>query len=676
MSTVVKDLGAVSAYAYAVEKGYTGTEAEFAELMADYAEVGQRAEDAANSALESKTAAQTAATTATNKASEAATSAQTATTKAGEATTAAGTATTAKNDAVAAKTAAETAQGKAEDAQAAAESVAESIPSDYSQLSEDVSDLKEDLSEVSAVDYLDIFVETTDTYISINGTETSGSYHGSRDVLKGETYKIKSSAGPSVRPYVFMVNGQVVDYYEPAEAWGTKHDYDITFTAPSDGILYINTTSYTYIGLKRVDVVSSSQANVNENTKKINDFSTVYESVNLFDASQYNLGFKRNNGVVSTDESFCYTKPIYLEAGSYLYPSTQSLFGNNDKVYLTDEWGVNISASASDYQINADVIGAVTQAGKYNSRDIKKFTLTGAHYVCINIGKVVVSDTPTAPQLSNFMLIAGSTVDDYPMYIQGVGVQQRIKYNLLNALSGLHYKVAIFDGDSISAGASVGSTDPTYRYGWGGRIGKANDMNWRNLSVSGGVITSALNSALTGKHSVVDTIDTIYASYPDLDYYIFEGGTNDADLLGNAIADPTILGTFSETDFSGSYDITTFTGAMETICSKAINYWKGKRIGYVVAPKMGYRTTSWDANTVNRRAYFERAMKVCEKWGVPYINLWDGCYLNPANPSCYDRSLTTEENIAQGYLYVDGQHLTAKGYDYISPIIEAWMKTL
>lgn len=89
MSTVVKDLGAVSAYAYAVEKGYTGTEAEFAELMADYAEVGQRAEDAADSALESKTAAQTAATTATNKASEATTAATTATNKAAEAQAAA-----------------------------------------------------------------------------------------------------------------------------------------------------------------------------------------------------------------------------------------------------------------------------------------------------------------------------------------------------------------------------------------------------------------------------------------------------------------------------------------------------------------------------------------------------------------------------------------------------------
>ena len=45
-----KFIGDVSAYAYAVSKGYTGTEEEFAELMADYAEVGQRAEDAADRA--------------------------------------------------------------------------------------------------------------------------------------------------------------------------------------------------------------------------------------------------------------------------------------------------------------------------------------------------------------------------------------------------------------------------------------------------------------------------------------------------------------------------------------------------------------------------------------------------------------------------------------------------
>ena len=37
MSTVVKDLGPVTAYAYAVAGGYTGTEEEFTELLGDLA---------------------------------------------------------------------------------------------------------------------------------------------------------------------------------------------------------------------------------------------------------------------------------------------------------------------------------------------------------------------------------------------------------------------------------------------------------------------------------------------------------------------------------------------------------------------------------------------------------------------------------------------------------------
>lgn len=36
---IQKDLGIVTAYAYAVSKGYTGTEEEYAKLMADYATV-------------------------------------------------------------------------------------------------------------------------------------------------------------------------------------------------------------------------------------------------------------------------------------------------------------------------------------------------------------------------------------------------------------------------------------------------------------------------------------------------------------------------------------------------------------------------------------------------------------------------------------------------------------
>ena len=144
-------IGNVSAYAYAVSKGYTGTEEEFAELMASYAEVGQTAVDAAESASASATAsAQSAsqasaseqgceravldatsaaaiararadeasgyAQTASTKASEAVGCVETATQKATESAQSASQALGYKNDAESAKNASQTAQGLAESA--------------------------------------------------------------------------------------------------------------------------------------------------------------------------------------------------------------------------------------------------------------------------------------------------------------------------------------------------------------------------------------------------------------------------------------------------------------------------------------------------------------------------------------------------------------------------------
>lgn len=61
---ITKDLGMVTAYAYAVSKGYTGTEEKFAELMASYASVAQEAVDAALAAAHSAQAAEFARDTA------------------------------------------------------------------------------------------------------------------------------------------------------------------------------------------------------------------------------------------------------------------------------------------------------------------------------------------------------------------------------------------------------------------------------------------------------------------------------------------------------------------------------------------------------------------------------------------------------------------------------------
>ena len=130
---VIKDLGAVTAYAAAVEGGYTGTKAEFETLMASYATVAEEAAESAESASQSASAASASAQTATTKASEASTSAtqasasatsasqsaQTATTKASEASASASTAGTKASEASASAT---TASTKASEASASATS--------------------------------------------------------------------------------------------------------------------------------------------------------------------------------------------------------------------------------------------------------------------------------------------------------------------------------------------------------------------------------------------------------------------------------------------------------------------------------------------------------------------------------------------------------------------------
>ena len=185
-------IGDISAYAYAVEKGYTGTEEEFAELMASYAEVGQTAVNAANTAktkageakasadaaAESKSASAASATRAENKAGEAEQSAgaasekaqatsidaETARRMAEQAAASAGTAAghaanaksdadaaalskagaeTAKTDAEAAKNGAVTAKGEAEQAKAEAQKIVDDINAKSEKIDQNATDINE-----------------------------------------------------------------------------------------------------------------------------------------------------------------------------------------------------------------------------------------------------------------------------------------------------------------------------------------------------------------------------------------------------------------------------------------------------------------------------------------------------------------------------------------------------
>lgn len=244
---------------------------------------------------------------------------------------------------------------------------------------------------------------------------------------------------------------------------------------------------------------------------------------------------------------------------------------------------------------------------------------------------------------------------------------------LLLETNPLKNKTIIMNGDSIC--------EDIYgnRVGWVGRIGKRNGMTWKNYGISGGTITEEVqDSSGNTKHSVCGTIDAMFKEYPDADYVIIEGGTNDADLLGNIIgAEAPRIGSFNYTDYNGTYDTHTFCGAFETICFKLSKYWKHAKVGYIVAQKMGVSTANgFTAEKNNRRAYFEKAIQICNKWGISVLNLWDGTPLNPNLDCYYTQGESKEQNETKGNYYIDGQHLTSRGYDWTSTVIENWIKGL
>lgn len=242
--------------------------------------------------------------------------------------------------------------------------------------------------------------------------------------------------------------------------------------------------------------------------------------------------------------------------------------------------------------------------------------------------------------------------------------------------SPLSGKTAIFAGDSVCAGLNFSDE----KSGYAGRIAEKHGMTYRNFAVTGATVTQKLSYSQSGAErcSVSAQVEQMKEEFPNADYIIFEGGAVDADQIGSILGGnvPTRFGGFTPGDFSGDYDTETFCGALESIFYRATEYWRGKKIGFILPHKTGISDQGYGAEGNNRRAYLETVKAICQKWGIPALDLWDGCYLNPALTSQYTSGVSWQENLRQNNLYANTQSLLPAGYDYIADIIGNWMKTL
>lgn len=210
-------------------------------------------------------------------------------------------------------------------------------------------------------------------------------------------------------------------------------------------------------------------------------------------------------------------------------------------------------------------------------------------------------------------------------------------------------KTILFAGDSITYGAGERPESEDYsQTGWVLRI-KNNNQTAKvfGYGVGGSTIAKRDNRS----DDICSRINKMYEQHSEADYIILQGGVNDA-------YNPT---TIALGEISNGYDAelneNTFCGAFESMLKKSITFWKGKKIGYIVTFKV--------PSAIRLGNYMDLAKQMCEKWSIPYLDLYNNSGL------CY-----ALDEIKQEFSKGDGLHPNTAGYDLITPKIEQWMKSL
>ena len=227
-----------------------------------------------------------------------------------------------------------------------------------------------------------------------------------------------------------------------------------------------------------------------------------------------------------------------------------------------------------------------------------------------------------------------------------LSIDQKVYYDQEFKLEGK--KIAFF-GDSITAAIKDG-----FR-GYAGRAGLANYMDWYNFARSGAKITNSNNQ-------IIEQIQK--EKNNDYDYIILQGGINDA-------RDNVELGEISSSFEVEDFSERTFAGSLETLFYYTKKYNPNSTIGFIIT----YQTpnSNW-TYARDREDQVELVSKICKKWEIPYLDLYDGVVYESGKTRSYSDILKV--NTGGYFYYKNDVHLTPAGYDIISKYVSIWLKTL
>ena len=212
----------------------------------------------------------------------------------------------------------------------------------------------------------------------------------------------------------------------------------------------------------------------------------------------------------------------------------------------------------------------------------------------------------------------------------------------------LFKKSVLFVGDSLcEAYCERESEEYSVKRGWAGRIMLNNEMTGINKSLGGASIGDC-----RGENLVINQLIAMTGN--DYDYVILEGGGNDA-------WDSIPVGDMTE-GFEGPFDRNTFAGGFENTIKYAKDNFKGAKFGFIVTFQM---PISPFGRMADMSEYFALSKKICDKWGIPYLDLFFDERLNKEILKTHTKEFLP-----------DTVHPNTGGYEILTPIINDWMKTL
>ncbi|MBQ5838346.1 MAG: SGNH/GDSL hydrolase family protein [Clostridia bacterium] len=212
--------------------------------------------------------------------------------------------------------------------------------------------------------------------------------------------------------------------------------------------------------------------------------------------------------------------------------------------------------------------------------------------------------------------------------------------------SPLYQKKVLFVGDSITEARCEWNQGKTI-VGWPGRIIEGNDMLGINKGVSGASVSNC-----RGGNTILAQLQAERKN--NYDFVIIHGGVNDA-------WDAAPVGTITE-GFDAKFDFSTFAGGLETTFKFAKETFTDAQFGYIINFKIN---RAGIGKLTDMTEYFDMAKQICEKWQIPYIDLYTDEDFNN-NQLQYKRTTNLPDLI----------HPNSKGFDIIAPVINDWMETI